>query len=319
VIELVRAPAYATVQDGGRGGWRAAGVPPGGALDVLSLRCGNALLGNTPDAAALECALTGGTFRARAGLHVILTGAVVEARLDGRPVAHGEVLAVPAGGELRVEGFERGRCVYVCVAGGIDVPLVLGGRGTYLPGAFGGLEGRLLRAGDVLPVGPPSGRERAGSRLPERARVMGALGAGGTAPLAVLRGPQADVLSAGEWADLLASELTLDPRSDRIGYRLTGAPVRPARSAEARSEPACVGAVQLTPDGTLIVLMPDGPTVGGYPKIAVVATAELPRLAQLTPGERVALRFVQPDDARAALRAVDALVKEVAGLAGGTD
>jgi biotin-dependent carboxylase-like uncharacterized protein len=316
VIELVRAPAYATVQDGGRSGWRAAGVPPGGALDLLSLRCGNALLGNAPDAAALECALTGGAFRALRDLHVILTGAVVEARLDGLPVAHAEVLALPAGGELRIERFERGRCVYLCVAGGIDVPLVLGGRGTYLPGAFGGLEGRLLRAGDVLPVGLRS-RARVGSRLPERAHTVRSPASGRARPLAVLRGPQADVLSAAAWADLLASELTLDARSDRSGYRLTGAHVQPARAADARSEPACVGAVQLTPDGTLIVLMPDGPTVGGYPKIAVVATAELPRLAQLTPGERVALRLLQPEDARAALRAEAELVNEVAALAAG--
>jgi allophanate hydrolase subunit 2 len=100
----------------------------------------------------------------------------------------------------------------------------------------------------------------------------------------------------------------VDPRSDRAGYRLTGAGLDGVVSADARSEPTCVGAVQLTPDGTLIVLMADGPTVGGYPKIAVVTTADLPRLAQLGPGARIALALVDAGEALAALRGQDAIL-----------
>lgn len=305
-IEVLRAPAFAAVQDDGRDGRRASGVPPGGALDTLSLRCGNALLDNPPGAAAIEWALTGGALRFHRDAHVVLTGARVEARLDGASLRGDEVIAVGAGSELAIERLVRGRVVYLCVAGGIDVPVVLGGRGTYLPAGFGGFEGRLLRAGDRLRMGSPSGRARAGTRLPSEAAVVGSASAT-PRTIGVLPGPQAEALSARRWAELLGSELTVDARSDRTGYRLAGLDSAGGAPADHRSEPTCVGAVQLTPDGTLIVLMPDGPTVGGYPKIAVVTTADLPYLAQQVAGERVALRLVEPDEALAALRAQEAL------------
>jgi len=311
VIEVLRAPAFATVQDGGRAGERSAGVPPGGALDPLSLRCGNALLGNAHDDAAIEWALTGGTLRFHSEAHAALTGAEVEAQLDGGTIRHGEVTAVSRGGELRIERVQRGRVVYLCVAGGIAVPPVLGGRGTYLPAGFGGFEGRPLRSGDVLPVGVPSGITRAGARLPPDARVVAPAGAGAARAIAVLPGPQSGVLSPAQWDTLLGRGLTVDARSDRTGFRLSGAGLDRVHRTDGRSEPACVGAVQLTPDGTLIVLMPDGPTVGGYPKIAVVATADLPRLAQLGAGERVSLRLVKQDEALAALRDQEALMHRI--------
>ena len=312
MIEVTRAPAFAAVQDGGRSGRRSEGVPPGGALDPFSLRLGNALLGNDPDAAAVEWALTGGSLQFRSDVHVVLTGAEIRARLDRARVHGGQVLAAAAGSELEVERLERGRVAYVCVAGGIDVPAVLGGRGSYLPAAFGGLQGRLLCRGDVLPIGAPSGLARAGARLPPDACGVLPLGAAVTPSIEVLPGPESSVLSQPQWDRLLSRKLMVDAWSDRMGFRLSGADPDVQQYPDRRSEPACVGAVQLTPDGTLIVLMQDGPTVGGYPRIAVVATVALPRLAQRRPEERVALRLVRPAEALAALREQQALLRRVA-------
>jgi 5-oxoprolinase (ATP-hydrolysing) subunit C len=307
MIEIVRAPAFATIQDGGREGQRRSGVPPGGAMDLLSLRTGNAILGNDWNAAAIECALTGGTFHFSTDSAVVLTGAEVDAKVAGSQVQHGRVVEARRGETLEIERIVRGRFVYVCVAGGVDVPVVLGGRGTYLPASLGGYHGRRLANGDVLPTGEASVRAQRNLQLPS-ALDEGADG------IAVLRGPQADVLTPSGWQALLSSELTLTAESDRAGYRLHGARVATDHSFDGRSEPACVGAVQLTPDGTLIVLMPDGPTVGGYPKIAVVASAELPRLVQRTPGESVRLRLCDMREAHTMLRAQAGMIRDAATL-----
>ena len=130
MIEVLRAPAFAAVQDGGREGHRAAGVPPGGVLDALSLGAGNALLGNEAGAAGIEWALSGGALRFHADARVVLAGARVDATLDGVPSPTGRVLAARAGAELAIERLVGGRLLYVCVAGGIDVPIVLDGRGS---------------------------------------------------------------------------------------------------------------------------------------------------------------------------------------------
>ena len=312
MIEVTRAPAFATVQDGGRSARRSEGIPPGGVLDPFSLRLGNALLGNVHGAAAVELALTGGSLLFRSEAHVALTGAEIVARLDRVRVHGGQVLAAAAGSELEIEKLERGRVAYVCVAGGIDLPPVLGGRGSYLPARFGGLAGRLLRRGDVLPIGATSGPIRAGARLPREARGALPLGAALTPSIDVLPGPESGALPKPQWDRLLSRKLTVDAWSDRMGFRLSGADLEVVNYPDRRSEPACVGAVQLTPDGTLIVLMQDGPTVGGYPRIAVVATVALPRLAQRRPEERVALRLVRPAAALAALREQRALLRRVA-------
>jgi biotin-dependent carboxylase-like uncharacterized protein len=289
MIEVLRAPAFATVQDGGRRGFRRSGVPPGGAMDRAALHDGNAAVGNSPDAAAIEWALTGGALRFTTTTSLAVAGAEVIARLDGRRVERTTAVAVAAGMTLEIEGLTRGRFCYVCVRGGIDVPMVLGGRGTYLPAQFGGVHGRILRNGDTLVVGD-SGASAARSgawtdTLDE------------SVPVNIAAGPQAGVLTDADWRAMLDTELHVSPHSDRSGYRLTGFTPGSRYTADMQSEPSCVGAVQLTPDGTLIVLMPDGPTVAGYPKIAVVTTEGISRVAQRVAGAGVRFELVRLPDA----------------------
>lgn len=288
-LRVLAAPPLLTVQDLGRPGHRADGLPAGGAMDQWALRAANALVGNDEGAAALEWTGGGGALRCHRELRVALAGTDAEAMLDGRPVPTGCTLHAPAGALLEIGRMGGGRFLYLAVAGGIAVPTVLGGAGSYLPAALGGLEGRRLRPGDELPVG----RRPTGS----------APGAGFTCPadlldpvpapagvIRVVRGPQAAMLDETAWATLLGSGFTVGRTGDRMGYRLDGPPVVPTAPRDLPSEPACPGTIQLPPDGRPIVLMADAPTVGGYPKAAVVCSADLGRLAQCPTG--AAIRFV---------------------------
>lgn len=286
-LTVLAAPPLLLPQDLGRPGWRAAGVPAGGAMDRWALQLANVLAGNASDAVALEWAAGGGVVRFSAPTAFALAGAEVEATLAGRPVAGHRTLHARAGDALAVGRFHAGRFLYLAVAGGIAVPPVLGSGATYLPAALGGLEGRTLRAGDVLPLGAPPG-ERPDRRCPAELRDP-LPPAPGT--VRVVRGPQAHLLDAEGWAALLGATFTVSRAADRMGYRLAGPAVPIAADAALPSEPGAAGAIQLPPGGQPIVLMADAPTVGGYPKPAVVCSADLGRLAQRTPGETV--RFAE--------------------------
>lgn len=308
MIEILRAPAYATVQDAGRDRFRSSGVPRGGAMDMLSLFSGNVLVGNDPHAAAIEWALTGGALRFEQDTTFALTGAAVDARLGNVPAPHGRTVRAGNGDVLTIDAIIAGRFLYVCFRGGVNVPEVLGGRGTYLPGSFGGLGGRRLTAGDTLALGREPEAPPADRAVP---RALNSLA--GSGPIGLMQGPQADTLSSSDWNTLAAVELVVSPQSDRTGYRLTGAERIRAGAAIGRSEPSCTGAVQLTPAGELIVLMADGPTVGGYPRIGVVAAGHLPRLAQTAVGAKVRFRVVDAHEAVALLATQRSALQKLGG------
>jgi antagonist of KipI len=292
VIDVVVAPPYLAVQDRGRYGFRAAGVPIGGAMDVAALDRAQALLGNDPLDAGFEWALGGGVLRFAAATRIALAGARADATLDGVPVAAERVIDVAPGAMLTVGRLTSGRFLYVAVAGGIDVPRVLASRSTYLPGRFGGLDGRLLRVGDQVATG------RLDARRPARASAMFAAASGAIVPaptvaLRVLPGPDYARFHRFAWDAFLATEYRVSPASDRVGYRLDGPPLPDAGLGALASSPLCPGAVQLPPDGRPIVLMVDGPTVGGYPVLAVLLTADRGDLAQRAPGTIVRFTAVR--------------------------
>lgn len=289
MIDVLKAPPFAIVQDLGWNSGRAIGLPPGGAMDRALLAAANEAVGNPPGAAVLEWALGTGSLRFEAEATV----AVVRdagCRVDGVEHSAGVVMVPPRG---VLEVFPRGsdRFVYVAVRGGIDVPEVLGSRATYLPGGFGGFEGRRLKTGDRLPLGHlPRQRMKpypAPTRVPDRELT-----------LRVTRGPQWDQFDPAVRAGFLAGKYLVAAASDRMGYRLEGPAIHPQEAATLPSEPACPGAIQIPGGGQPIVLMPDGPTVGGYPKIAVVVRADLARLAQCQPGRVVQWEEVSLLEAR---------------------
>ncbi len=282
VVEVVEPGLLTTVQDAGRAGHRHIGVSGAGPMDARAHAAANRAVGNPWGAAALECTVTGPalTFLAPARFAIAGAdlGAVLErADLGTWPVPPGGGVLARPGNVLRFTGRRSGCRAYVALAGGIDVPPVLGSRATDLPSAFGGVRGRALATGDRLGVtraagGAEAADPRAGAH-PSRARVR------------IVLGPQADHFDEETIARLLASPWRVGATSDRVGCRLEGEPLRHLGPAEILSDGMVPGSIQVPPDGKPIVMAADGPTTGGYPKIATVLTTDLPLLAQLVPGE----------------------------------
>jgi KipI family sensor histidine kinase inhibitor len=297
-----------TIQDQGRPGYRAFGMPAGGALDARAYALANLLAGNAPGAAAVEMTLRGATFRFERDAYVAVAGADMRAELDGACVETWSAFPVRAGGVLRFSGAAEGCRTYLAVQGGIDVPPVLGSRSTYARAGVGGLGGRPLARGDVLPVGsaPPRSAtpRRLGARfVPRRGRGLS---------LRVLLGPQDDRFSREGVATLLGSAYSVTDRNDRMGYQLDGPAIRHARGPDIVSDGLLPGAVQVPGSGMPIVMMADCPTVGGYAKIAFVVAADLPDLAQARRGDTVRFARCTLREATAALRRERALLEAAA-------
>jgi antagonist of KipI len=298
MLEVLDGGWLTTIQDLGRPGYERYGIPVSGAMDFFALRVANGLVGNPPSAAGLEITLVGPVLAATAPCLVAVTGADLTFQVDGREMPMWMSVFVRRGSVISFGGRRRGCRAYLAVAGGIEVPPVLGSRSTYLPGRFGGWEGRALRAGDRLPIGPVSGHlpERAGRRFPPHR-----LPAYSDCPtVRAVPGPQDDHFPPEGLETFFGAEYRVSPTSDRMGYRLEGPPVA-RRRAEIISDGVPPGAVQVPPDGQPIVMMADHQTTGGYPKIATVITADRPLLAQCVPGES-RIRFAAVDIAEAQRR-----------------
>ncbi|MET8250495.1 biotin-dependent carboxyltransferase family protein [Micromonospora sp. NPDC005197] len=279
-IEVLRAGALTTVQDLGRPGWAHLGVPRSGALDPTALRLANRLVGNAEQAAGLEITLTGCTLRLTHAATVALTGAEVAVRAGDRPGDIGRPLTVPAGTVLRVGPARRGVRSWLAVAGGIDVPPVLGSRAT---DTLAGLGPPVLRDGDRLPLGVPPA---------EPAPVDVTIGPA-PAPelhLSVRLGPRDDWFTPSALDLLFGTAYTVSPVSNRVGARLAGAALPRAVAGELPSEGIVLGAVQVPADGQPLIFLADHPTTGGYPVIGVVT--DVTPLAQARPGTTV--RFHGP-------------------------
>lgn len=312
---LVRRPGLlTTVQDLGRPGWRRFAIPEGGAVDAVALRVANLLVGNPPDAAALECTLWGPVLEFDRPCLVALCGGDLSPRIDGVTLPAARPVWIERGATLELGSAARGARAVLAVAGGIDVPQVLGGRGTLLVAGIGGFSGRALRAGDRPPLGglaessPPqwlaAARDPAhplwsAPRWSARGVLSRGAVAGETTVVRVLRGAHLDQLvPAARELVLGGAEFTVGAQSDRMGARLAGPSLERARHDELISDGVCAGTVQLPPDGQPIVLLADCATTGGYARIAQVISADLPHVAQAPPGARLRFHEVTLDEAR---------------------
>jgi len=283
-IVVERPGLHTTVQDLGRPGHQHEGVPVGGAMDDVALRVANLLAGNAPGAAALEATLAGPVLRFERTTRIALAGADLGWTVDGRPVAPWRSVVVPAGGVVAAGQTRAGCRGYLAVVGGLDLPVVMGSRATYAPATMGGLHGRALRAGDVLPLVRDTSQPRgAGRTLAPSARPV----YGDVVRLVLAR--HAEVLSASSRARLLDAPFRVSAHSDRMGVRLEteGAPLALEPRLEPLSAGVAMGTVQLPAGGAPIILMADRQTTGGYPRLGEVATVDLPVVAQLCPGDRV--------------------------------
>lgn len=324
-IRVVRPGVLSTIQDIGRTGYQHLGVPVAGAMDLWSHRVANALVGNGDGAATLEMTLQGpGLFFEHDHL-IALCGADLAPRIGDEPVPTGCALWVRAGVQLDLGLRLTGCRAYLAVAGGFASPPVMGSRSTYLRGAFGGIEGRPLRRDDVLPVG----RARHPAQVAAaRRRLRGAVAVPLRQPgicvrtlrrAAVIRvtpGSQCGWFDDTGRARFTGTTYEVGQASDRMGYRLKGAsPLHLPRPREMLSEGVAFGTVQVPPDGNPIVLMADRQTTGGYPKIANVASVDLPVLAQMIPGDRFHFSFIEPAESQRLLLAQEALLQQLRSAA----
>ncbi|MDB5306852.1 MAG: kipA [Gemmataceae bacterium] len=308
-LTLLHPGLLSLLVDAGRPRWRALGVPVGGAADRAALALGNALVGNPPDAPAVEFTLSGPTFEAQHPTACVMFGAPFSLTINRNPIAAGRTFTLQAGDVLQIGGPAVGVRGYLCVAGGFEAPEILGSRSGLDP----------LKAGDVLtcpaswcePRGLPFVRspepnpptpfpEREGGAGPESSTPLFS----GEAPgegfhfLRVLDGPQRDWFGTDRF---FTQEYEVSPASNRMGLRLKGEPIA-RRPGELVSEAVAPGAVQITNDGLPVVLGVDGQTIGGYPKVAHVIRADLDLLGQFRPGERVRFVRVSQEEAETAAR-----------------
>lgn len=286
-IHVIEPGTLSSIQDHGRWGRQHLGVSPGGAADPVLATVANRLVGNPDDAAVIECTMTGPVLKFGTDARVAWVGWADEA--SGRPYE------IKAGGSIDLRSRMCHLRGYVAVAGGIDVPEVLGSRATDLRAVLGGYRGRSLQAGDVLPIGQADTSPVSG-----KCRVSWPHPAGKLIEIRYLRGIQADWF--GEEACRLFSEnyYAVSPISDRTGTRLEGARLKLRQAREMVSQPVVAGSVQVPPDGQPIVLMSERQTIGGYPQIGHVISADIPKLARAWPGTQVRFRQVDLDDARQA-------------------
>jgi biotin-dependent carboxylase-like uncharacterized protein len=311
MITVLRPGILASVQDLGRHGHRHLGICPGGALDALALTLANRLVGNPDGAAGIEITLGNCELRFESATRIALAGDDFSARLDGRPLWPCWSVAVEAGQVLRLgganaSGGKPGLRTWLAVAGGIDVPPVLGSRSTDLKAGFGGLAGRALKKGDRLSIGAPTlnsaqlARRRFGVRPPDWAIDDREFGE--AIPLRVMPGPEAGLFTPASLAALWREPWRVTPQSNRMGSRLEGPVLERKRAGDMLSSGVIPGTIQVPPSGQPIILMGDAQTTGGYPRIGVVIRADLWKLAQAPLNGRLRLQQV---DAAAALAAWD--------------
>lgn len=268
-----------TLQDHGRRGFAHLGVPGSGPVDRAAFWLGNRLAGNSEDAPALETTLRGPTLRFTRAATIVLTGAPVDAQLDGRPVAMHAPIAIRGGQTLVVGTATHGLRTYVALRGGFDAPRTLG---SVSNDELTGLGTPPLAAGDTLRAGDLA--------LDQPAVDVAPVAAAPRSPtLRVVLGPREEWFAPDAVTALLTEPFTVTSSVNRIGARLDGPNLPHREDAQLRSEGVVAGALQVPPSGNPILLLADHPTTGGYPVIAVVVSDDLPLVAQARPGDK--LRF----------------------------
>ncbi len=324
-LRITGAGLQTTIQDLGRPTLQHAAIPGSGAMDRLACRAANILVGNDEHAAVLEATLMGPAIVFESRTLFALGGGDLTATLDGRRVPLWQPVVAAAGALLRFAQPAVGCRSYIAIAGGIDVPMVFDSRSTYLRGGFGGLDGRALRAGDRLNAGEPSAISRAiAASLDGETSTVARWSLGATlrprysedVTVRVVPGAHASLLDDASRTALGEARFRVSSRSDRMGYRLEGKALALREPTERLSEGVAFGTVQLPPGGAPIILMADRQTTGGYPRIAEVASVDLPLVAQLKPGDALRFRVISLADAQRLYLAQEAeLAQARAGIA----
>jgi urea carboxylase len=318
MMEVIKPGLETSIQDyPGRIGYWAQGFPPSGPMDSWSFRLANLLVGNPPGAAGLECQFVGPTLRFQRAAVVAVCGADMKPMLDGTPVATWESVAIKAGQTLALSFAVSGARAYIAVAGGIDTPAWLNSRSTFHKAGVGGMDGHALKAGQTVPVGDSRGRP--GRKVKPQSRP--GLSTNKTWTIEVVAGPNDDWIDAAGHERFLATPWKLSSKSDRTGFRLEGpqwsftdkatdkAPEHGAEPSNIIDQGYPVGAINLAGQ-TPIILVNDGPSMGGFINPYTVPSAAFWKLGQAKPAELLRFTAVSVDKAQALRREIDALCSD---------
>jgi antagonist of KipI len=308
VIRILDAGPQTTVQDLGRTGQMRYGIPPSGPVDRFAFVLANRLVGNPDAAAALECTLIGPRFEMTGDGAIAVTGAEMPITVNGEPAAGWTTIALKRGDVVKLGPARTGVRSYIGFAGGLDVPLVLGSRSTYLRGRVGGVEGRALRKGDELRVFPSA------SKKPRRVAPQAIPDYAGEPTVRAVLGPQADRFTVEGLEALFGGRYEVLPQSDRMGSRLRGPRIAHARGHDIVSDGIALGSIQVPGDGQPIVLLVDRQSTGGYTKVATICSCDIWRVGQARPGQALRFHRIGVDEAhrlyRGAETALDVAVRE---------
>ena len=310
-LTIKKAGMLTSVQDIGRWGYQSSGVPVAGAMDLPALKLGNAMLGNPEGAAALEVTLLGPEIEVKGGGAAVFSGADLGFSVNGRAVGSWRAVVLQDGDIITFTGPKGAGCRgCLCFAGGVDVPVVMNSRTTYMRAKIGGLDGRALKSGDVIKVGEPATlwRRLEGFRLP--AELNPAVTA--EEPLAIITGLQQDAFTEEGRKLLFASEYLITAESDRMGCRLEGPKIEHSdKGADIVSDGIPLGAVQIPGHGMPIIMLADRQTTGGYTKIGVLTPLSVEALVQKMPGMKVRFREAGLSEGEAEQRKIAEAVKRV--------
>ena len=308
MIRILDAGPQTTVQDLGRTGQMRYGIPPSGPVDRFAFVLANRLVGNADAAAVLECTLMGPRFEVTAAGSIAVTGADMPVSVNGRDAAGWATLTVKPGDVVKLGSARTGVRSYIGFAGGLDVPLVLGSRSTYLRGRVGGLQGRALKKGDELAV------FQSGSVRPRRVAQGAIPDYTGEPTIRAVLGPQADRFTPEGLGALFGGRYEVLPQSDRMGSRLRGPRIDHARGHDIISDGIALGSIQVPGDGQPIVLLVDRQSTGGYTKVATICSSDIWRVGQARPGQSLRFQSIGVEEAHRLLRqayaALEAAVRE---------
>ena len=304
-LKIIKPGIMTSIQDLGRWGYRSEGVPSSGAMDTLAARIANIALGNAPHAAVMEFTYGNATFQAQSDILIAYAGEGGTLLIEKQILTPGKPIFVPSGTNLNLINNPSGVYTYLAVAGGWDIKDILGSKSTYITAGFGGFQGRALKIGDEL---TNNGKytevtEKIFSKLQSREINFPKWCLNKTSfihhPKIVRVVPAHEFtwFEASSLLNFLSSPYKLSINSNRMGYQLEGPKLNRSVKKELLSTAVCPGTIQVTNDGSLVLLMADSQTIGGYPRIAQVAAVDLPVCAQLAPGDIVSFAEISRTDA----------------------
>lgn len=308
-ISVLNPGLLTTIQDLGRIGYQKYGVIVSGAMDTYALRLSNIMVGNEENEAVLEITLIGPSLKLEKGTLFSLTGGNLSPTINEKRIPMGRPIYVTRDCVLKFGSCIKGCRSYLAVAGGFDVPKVMGSKSTYLRAEFGGFNGRALKKDDVLSIGVKSSMSNKIIKKMEDIKGNGDFvssvwymknfmmqNSEGTV-IRVFEDRQFNAISEESINKFFNSKFNVDNKSDRMGYRLFGEKIELKEKLEMISEEVSVGTIQIPPDGNPIILLADRQTAGGYPKIAHVASVDIQKIVQLKPNDKITFKKITLNEA----------------------